>query len=190
MGGVLYPVITMVPQAIRCLKRKEKVGALSEFARKSAQASAVWSELCIDEFKKDDQGVPMPLGGTFWSVTHKEDRVAGVVSRQSVGIDIEIIKPVSEALFKKIIKPYEYAHFKNQAREIVFFRGFTAKEAVLKKTTIGIKGLSKVKIDAVLDEKNLIIDFHNKKYCVENFYCEDYLAAVTKDQCDVQWVLE
>lgn len=152
--------------------------------------SAEKSRLSIHQFEKDEHGVPVPFNGIFWSVAHKEDIVAGVVSMHRIGIDVEKIKPVSDALFQRILNPDENMQFKSQDREINFFRAFTAKEAVLKKTTVGIKGLSKTKIESVLDDTYLIVRFQNKKYCIENFYFEDYLAAVTKDQCDVHWVLE
>ncbi len=190
-GGacILYPMVSKVPDNIRCLKRKEKVMALSAFARESARASAVKSGLLIDEFNKDGQGVPIPMNGVFWSVSHKQDVVAGVVSRQNIGIDIEKIKPVSDALFEKIVTPDECLKFKSQDRQAIFFRTFTAKETVLKITAQGLRGLSKTKIEAVIDEKNLMVCYQDKKYRVENFYFDGYLAAVTKDLCDVQWTV-
>ncbi|MBU1194228.1 MAG: 4'-phosphopantetheinyl transferase superfamily protein [Proteobacteria bacterium] len=171
------------------MKGQDKVKALSGYARKAALLSAEKSRLSVHVFEKDEQGVPVSFNGIFWSVAHKENVVAGVVSTQRIGIDVEKIKPVSDAVFKKILTPDENMQFKSQDRKLNFFRAFTAKEAVLKKTTVGIKGLSKTKIESVLDDTYLIIRFQNEKYCIENFYFEDYLAAVTKDQCDVNWVL-
>jgi 4'-phosphopantetheinyl transferase len=90
-------------------------------------------------------------------------------------------------MFKRIVDQTEYLHFMRQDKMLVFFRVFTAKEAVLKKTAVGIKGLSKVKIDMVLDDNNLIVQYLDKKYQVENFYFDGYLASVTKDNLDVEW---
>ncbi len=163
---------------------------MSLFARESAKASAFKSKHQIDRFKKDALGVPEPSNGVFWSVSHKPDFVAGVVSMERIGIDVERLKDVSDALFQKIVDLDEAGHFEDQDKIVVFFRAFTAKEAVLKKTTDGLKGLSKAKIKKVNDDKNLVVEYLNKKHLVENFYFDGYLASVTKDCFDVQWTLE
>jgi 4'-phosphopantetheinyl transferase len=182
-----------VPDNIRNLRGRAKVSALSRFARKSARISSLKSKLDIDIFKKDNSGVPEPLSGIYWSVTHKLDFVAGIVSKKNVGIDIECIKnvkDVSNNLFKRIVNPDEQLIFKNHDKNIAFFRAFTAKEAVLKLTGDGIKGLSKTKIKTIIDDNNLIVKYLNKKYLVENFYFDNYLAAVTKDEFKIKWTLE
>ena len=179
-----------MPETINVLNGKGKVVALSLFARESAKASAFKSKHQIDRFRKDALGVPEPSNGYCWSVSHKPDFVAGVVSIERIGIDVERLKDVSDALFQKIIDPDEAGRFGNQDKTIIFFRAFTAKEAVLKKTTDGIKGLSKAKIKKINDDKNLVVEYLDKKYLVENFYFDGYLASVTKDHFDVQWTLE
>ncbi len=178
-----------MPETIKALKGNKKVSALSRFARESASASAIKSKLSVDSFEKNAAGVPIPSNNIFWSVSHKLDFVAGIVSTRKIGIDIERIKDVSEALFKRIIDPEERVHFGNQDKGIIFFRAFTAKEAVVKNTTDGIMGLSKVKIETVVDDNNLIAQCFGKKYLVENFYLDGYLASVTKDHFDVQWTI-
>jgi len=179
-----------VPLSIRVLKGKKKVAALSLFARKSASASGMKSKLYLDIFKKDALGVPLPSDGIYWSITHKPDFVAGVVSKGKIGIDLEQIKDVSDAVFKRIVDPEEKALFMGQDRSLIFFRTFTAKEAVLKRTGQGIQGLSKVKIKSVVNDTNLKVQYSNKQYLVENFFFDGYLAAVTKDNVDVQWIIK
>ncbi len=171
------------------LKGKEKVVAMSQFARKSARTSSSKSKLYPDSFEKDASGVPLASNGICWSVSHKLDFVAGVVSKENIGIDLEQIKNVSEALYKRIIDPSEKLRFEGQDKVIAFFRAFTAKEAVLKKTAIGIRGLSKTKIETVIDNKNLLVQYLDKKYLVENFYFDGYLASITKDHFDIQWTI-
>ena len=201
-----------MPEEIKILKQKAKVKALSKFARESAKASSLKANLDIKCFKKNESGVPVPLNDIYWSVSHKLDFTAGIVSKQKVGIDIEYIKEVkesetaktittttgktkkikniSENLFQKIVDKDEQLVFKNYDRHIAFFRAFTAKEAVLKLTGDGIKGLSKTKIKIIINSKDLIVQYLNKKYLVENFYFDNYLAAVTKDeQNNVKWTL-
>jgi 4'-phosphopantetheinyl transferase len=178
-----------VPEVIKVLKGKEKVVALSQFARKSAKASSLKSKLYLDIFEKDASGVPLSSNGICWSVSHKLDYVAGVVSKEKIGIDLERIKDVSEVLFKRVVESDERLLFKNQDKLIVFFRAFTAKEAVIKKTAVGIRGLSKTKIKMVIDDQYLVAQYLDKKYLVENCYFDGYLASVTKDHFDVQWTI-
>jgi 4'-phosphopantetheinyl transferase len=187
--GFLYPVILKVPEKIKSLKGKDKVVGLSMFARESAKSSGLKSRLYVDRFEKDDIGIPRPSNGVYWSVSHKLDFVAGVVSTKNIGIDLEQIKCVSDSLFKRIVDSHEESHFRHQDKGIVFFRAFTTKEAVLKKTTHGLKGLAKVKIINIIDDKNLVAQYADKKYLVENFYFDGYLASVTKDDNDVQWTI-
>ncbi len=179
-----------IPDTAKVLRGKEKVVALSRYARQSAMSSAVESNLSISNFRKDEKGVPKPVGGVFWSISHKEEMVAGVVSTGCVGIDIEKIKTVSNGLFGRVLDQDEVKVLGNFDSEMAFFRAFTAKEAVLKKTGIGIRGLSKTKIIDVLDEATLVVGYSGKKYRVENFYFDGYLAAVTKNKFNIKWIIE
>ncbi len=181
-----------MPKKIKVLKRKAKVTALSLFARESAKESSIKSKFDITTFKKNNSGVPEPSNNIYWSVSHKLDFVGAVVSKKRVGIDIEYIKSsknISNALFQRVVAPDEQLVLNNYDRHIAFFRAFTAKEAVLKQTGDGIKGLSKIKINTIIDDKNLIVQYLNKRYLVENFYFDNYLAAVTKNQFNIKWTL-
>lgn len=182
-------MIKRVPGSIQVLKGKEKVIALSLFARSCARESSVISGCYVDVFEKDGLGIPKPSNNVFWSVSHKPGFVAGIVSNEEVGIDLELIKDVSSALFDRVVDPGENSLFKNKDKNLIFFRTFTAKEAVLKKTGDGIKGLSGAKVIKVVDDTNLIVEYLDNKYLIENFYFDRYLASVTKDQSDVQWAI-
>lgn len=185
----LYPVLICVPDSIKATQGRLKVSGLSEFARKSAYRSALKSGVSTTDFKKDDAGAPQPINGIYWSVSHKHDLVGGVVSKKPVGIDVEKIKKVSDALFNKILDTDESNLFNDQERSLIFFRTFTAKEAVLKKTIVGIKGLSKTRVKKVVDNTHLIIGFEDKNYLVEHFYLDDHIASVTKDLFDIHWTI-
>jgi 4'-phosphopantetheinyl transferase len=166
---------------------REKTTALSRMARQAALLSAQASSLTLYGFEKNERGAPLPSCGVYWSISHKKDRVAGVVSRQPVGIDIETIKPVAERLYRRVVRTDEARLFETHDRDVVFFRVFTAKEAVLKQTTDGIGQLSKVTVVKVADDRNLHLLYLNQKYWVENFFGDGYFASVTKQAEDVQW---
>lgn len=179
--------MTVCDEAVLCQKGAERKDTLSRLARNAASISARKSLLNIEGFEKDDNGAPKPSGNLFWSISHKPGRVAGVVSTHRIGIDIETIKPVSKRLFNRIVHPDEKGLFYQQDWDIVFFRVFTAKEAVLKHTGDGIKGLAKVRINRVADNSNLDVNYLNKNYKVENFMGDGYLASVTKKAGGVHW---
>ncbi len=189
MTIIIYPVITKVPDAIRAIKGREKVAALSRIARESAKTSAMKSSLGSVKFEKDVSGAPIPANGVFWSISHKPEVVAGVVSAARIGIDIEQVKPVSNRLISRILDSKERRLLNHVEKSMAFFQAFTAKEAVLKKTGVGIKGLAECKIIKVLNDNNLLVEYLSQKYFVENFYFDGYLASVTKNDCDVQWTV-
>lgn len=89
------------------------------------------------------------LGGCdlFVSITHSDQAVACVVSKEPVGIDMERIKPVKAALMAYICLPKEQAYVTQGAQIgtvieqeqmlLRFFEVWTAKEAAFKKQGAG-----------------------------------------------------
>ena len=83
----LYPVILSVPDTIRDLKPKDRVTFLSRHARKALAISAEKSRVTLGELVQDERNAPLPFDGTYWSITHKSEYVAGVVAPSPIGID-------------------------------------------------------------------------------------------------------
>ncbi len=184
--------------SVQTLQGRLRTAELSRLARTAAGRSSELSGFPVMVFEKEEHsGAPKPAGGIYWSVSHKPGAVGGVVSKRHVGIDIEKIKTVSSALYKKIVTPEEQLLFFSSSGPpgahspdaVIFFRVFTAKEAVLKKIGIGIKGLSRAKVVRVTGTTGLIVQYQERKYPVEHFYIDDYIASVTKDLFDVQWTI-
>ena len=82
----LYPVILPVPEEVSAYKPRERVKFLSVHARKALALCAQTCGISLGELKKDDDGVPLPFDGIYWSVTHKKEYVGGVLSSQPAGI--------------------------------------------------------------------------------------------------------
>jgi 4'-phosphopantetheinyl transferase len=97
---VIYPVLMPVSVSGRALAGKERVAHLSALARRALSLSANKSGVSLDRLDKDEGGAPLPFEGVYWSVSHKETFVAGVAAPAPVGIDIERIRPCSDALFR------------------------------------------------------------------------------------------
>jgi len=183
----LFPVVLKVPGSIRELPIPQRGKALGELARKSVSLSARRAGLSMTHFLKGDRGQPLPRRGVHWSLTHKPLYVAGVVSVCPVGIDIECIKPVSAGVFARICRKEEVALFHGLSRETVFFKCFTAKEAVLKRHGMGLTALESVLVRQVSDAGHLDVSYENTFTRVEQFSMDGHLLSITGDGADVIW---
>lgn len=184
----LFPVILPVPkQSIRAAGR-EKTRALSRLARQAVMVSAEKSGVRLNEIKKDENGVPLPSGGTHWSLSHKERYVCAVAAPQKIGIDIEAVQPRSERLFKKIADETEW-HLAGDPRWRVFFRYWTAKEATLKATGSGLSGLSDCRIEKVIDEYRLTVFHRGRLWGIEHTFFNSHIASVVTNGCQVEWCI-
>ena len=184
----LFPVILPVPDEIRNLKPRERVIFLSRYARQALKVSAEKSGIQIGPLAQGDNGAPLPFGGTHWSISHKTRCVCGVVAPHPIGIDIEIVRPFSEGLFKKTAAEQEWALADMQSDSVVaFFRYWTAKEAVLKATGIGIKDLLKCKVHRLVDHKNLLIRYEGLEWQIEHFFYRNHIASIVKNSFQIKW---
>jgi len=186
----IYPVILPVPAEGRSLRRREKVVYLSRHARIALKLSAEKSRIRLGKLLKDAGGAPLPSEGSYWSLSHKSDYVAAVVSTARIGIDVEEIRSCSEALFKKVANDREWSLFDKTTDPVVhFFRCWTSKEAVLKATGTGFKGISKCRIERVLDDTNLVINYMDLAWFIEHFFFNGHIASVVKNEFQIQWTI-
>ncbi len=187
-SGPLRPVILKVPAAAGALSRPERVRYLSDLARTALRRSARFSGLSLGALEKDAHGAPIPAGGVFWSLTHKPRYVAGVTSRRPVGIDIEMIKPVRDGMYGKVAGEAEWS-LGGADRLTLFFRFWTAKEAVLKTGGRGLADLSACRITAVLDECRLSVAYRGRVWTVHQCRFDGHMAAVAGGGAGVDWHL-
>lgn len=186
--NTIYPVLIAVPEYARKLKGREKVIFLSEYARKAIQISAEYKGVEIHFLPKDRNGVPIPFQDNFWSVTHKPLFVGGIVAPEKTGIDIETLKPISEGLFEKTAFDSEWNLSEEPRSHTLFFRFWTAKEAVLKATGVGISGLLKCRIIEITDPLHLVLNFQNRWWSVEHYYFDGHIASVIQNEFTVRWI--
>lgn len=185
----IYPVILSVPEENITLSGRDRVLYLSKYARDALEISAKKSLIHIGNPLKDEKGVPMPVDGNYWSVSHKPKYVAGVVACSRIGIDIEEIRDCQESLFRKIADHREWG-LADTDKFKLFFRYWTAKETVLKAVGTGLKDLSKCKIAHLIDENNLAIDYMNKRWFVEHLFFNGHIASVNKGLYDINWSVD
>jgi 4'-phosphopantetheinyl transferase len=186
----LYPVILPVPKEVGEYKPRDRVVFLSAHARKALVLSAQMSgiDISLTDYIKDPDGVPLPVDGIYWSITHKTGYVGAVLSSQPVGIDIEKITPCSSGLFARTAGENEWALLDHASDEFtVFYRYWTAKEAVVKASTTGIKDLLKCRIHQIIDDHHLEIQYLNKRWQVEHFFFNDHIASIVQNDFKIEW---
>jgi phosphopantetheinyl transferase len=139
----LLVVVRALPEAERALRGKERVEAQRAAAR-AARAEAAGLVGAGDvRFEQADDGKPLPAGRWHWSVSHGGDLVAAVVHTAPVGVDVESIADRRPEVIARIVHEHERTHLPSMG---AFTRAWTAKEAVLKATQLGLSGLGRCRI--------------------------------------------
>ena len=187
-GSRIFPVILAVPVEVQALPPRERVKALSFQARKALHECARKTGVVVGELLRDDNGAPLPFEGNFWSLTHKPAYVGAVICNQAIGIDIEAVKEVSNGVMRKTASEAEW-RVTDKEPAAMFFRYWTAKEAVLKAIGIGISGLSQCRVTDVPDDRHLRLEHEGRTYLVEHFFFDDHVASVVKNDFQLDWVL-
>jgi 4'-phosphopantetheinyl transferase len=178
MAAAIYPVILPVPAEVRQLAPPQRVQSLSDCARKALALSAERFGVRLGPLEKDERGAPIPCHGTFWSLSHKPDYAGGVVAPAAIGLDIEKLRPCSAGLRRKTADAAEWALMGHGDEQTTFFRYWTAKEAVLKARGHGLRDLSRCRIERILDDTRLQVDYAGETWTVEHFFFEGHVAAV------------
>lgn len=182
----LFPVILAVPEAGPGLSGEQRVARLSRLSREALRMSAEASGLVLSDPLKDGDDVPIPLNGTYWSVSHKPRCVAAVVSAEPAGIDIEDLEPRSEPPYRLVASEAEWELGGGRSQDL-FFRYWTAKEAVLKAAGVGITGLKKCTVASIPDGTHVVLSYRDRTFRVEHYYCMNHIAAVVQGDSEVEW---
>ncbi|BBO81979.1 hypothetical protein DSCO28_25450 [Desulfosarcina ovata subsp. sediminis] len=182
----LYPVILPVSADHQAQDRRERVKTLSRLAREALSRSCEISKFHLTTFPKDSDGVPLPVDGIYWSLSHKTEVVGGVAAPAPVGIDLETIRPVNEALLARVADPQEWSQTDGDPQKS-FFRIWTAKEAVLKAVGKGFAGMSRCRVNEVIDDTRMILTFDNIPWPVLHHWFGDHVAAITAIDFKIDW---
>ena len=182
----LHPIIMPVAAPGYGLSGKEKVARLSRISREALRLSAENSGMILGELRKDEDDVPCPANGYYWSVSHKSRCVAAVVSKSSIGIDIEEIRPRSELVYDVVASDAEWGLSQDRSWH-TFFRYWTAKEATLKSVGIGIGGLRKCRVISIPDENHVLLDYRNNLFRVGQLLYRNHIVSVLQNDDEIEW---
>ncbi len=181
------PVILRVSAGDQALRGADRVRHLSRLARVALRASAGLSGLPLGRLAKDAEGAPRPVGGVFWSLSHKPALVGGVASRRPVGLDIEHIRPISDGLRAKVASDQEWRLVAEAEPASWFFRIWTAKEATLKLAGCGLRGLSRCRVMRVDGQECLHTGFAGRLYRVRQRRFGDHWVSLVSEELEVCW---
>lgn len=186
----IHPVILPIPETLRPLRGKKKVDTLRRIAREALKYSAQYSNVSLGPLEKDDNGAPIPFDGNYWSLTHKEKYVAAVTSTSPIGIDIEAVGKASRRLYPRIADPEEWALSKETTPQL-FYRFWTAKEAVLKAERVGFTGLKRCRIQKIVDDTCMELTYDDAVWRVTHYWiAEHHIVTITTNEVEIQWHLK
>ena len=169
----------------RNLAGREKVAYLSAFAREALGLSAREAGIALGTLAKNDAGAPLPSNGYFWSLAHKSNYVTAVAADVAIGIDLEKTRSVTSGLYRRIAGEDEWG-LSDDDREHLFYRYWTAKEAVLKVAGTGIRELAYCRIAVVPAEEWIHLDFKGEPFIVRQFYHDQHVISVVDVGCPIK----
>jgi 4'-phosphopantetheinyl transferase len=184
----LFPVIWPVVEVGQKLSGREKLSELSRTAREALKLSAEKSGVMLGELRKNEDDVPCPCDGNYWSLSHKTKYVTAVVSKEMIGIDIEEVRPRAESIFVLVASDEEWELSQDLSWH-TFFRYWTAKEAVLKTVGIGIGGLKTCRVISIPDENHIVLNYRDSLFRVEQLDYKNHVVSIVKNDNEVKWVI-
>lgn len=180
----LHVVLVPIP-ANAARPARESIRRQREAAARALDESARLSQLPHQEWRRDAAGVPVFKHDVFWSLSHKPPVAAGVVSRHPVGIDVEVIQPRREGLWDYVAsrEERERAGVADSLESPpgnwpLFFRFWTAKEAVLKANRVGLSRLDDCRVAAGPFDDHAELTFEGAAFEVVYHARGDIIAAV------------
>lgn len=99
-----------------------------------------------------DNGKPV-LEGVYFNISHTQDLVVCALSTEGeIGVDVEMVKPVTLENFKHAFTENEWAQIVNAPDPIrKFYWYWTRKESIIKAMGITLSYMNQVELDASLD---------------------------------------
>ncbi len=169
------------------LDSAQRVARQRTQARIALARCAVLAGAPLDGWRQDESDRPIANDGFFWSIAHKRLCAVAAIADCPVGVDVECIKPRTSEHFEEVAAPEEWAVLGGRSQRH-FFRLWTAKEAVLKSTGVGMAGWDDCRVIRMLDDGRLSVAVKGSTVEVEHFEHAEHIAAVTA-RGSVEWTV-
>ena len=114
---------------------KEQLG--SHLLLADVLENTYFQEIDKIEYIYNESGKPyIKDSSLYFSLSHSNGIIALTVSKEEIGLDIELIKDVKDTLSRRIMNDLEYNTYQSlnkESKKIYFFEVWTSKEAYIKK---------------------------------------------------------
>ena len=136
------------------LKHKQEESIVARFLISKLVEEKYWIKNFLP--KVDKNWVPVFENGIFWSISHKKGVVFVAVSKEKIGVDLEIIKERDASLLDSFSnEEYDILWWKTWEN---FYRLWTGKEAVIKYHLWKLDDMKDLILESV-EEVNIEIDW-------------------------------
>lgn len=185
LAAQLHPVVVPVPQ-MSDPRTKDQVRMQRAASRAALGRCAEIVGAPIGGWSQDLNRVPVPNEGFHWSVTHKRQWAAAVISDAPVGIDLERLVERRRRTHDHVASENEWS-LAGPDTWRTFYRVWTAKEATLKSHGRGIGMLRECYVVAVPGPRQMVMRYGGIETRIEQYEHDGHLAAVTCDGRAVTW---
>lgn len=124
----------------------------------------------------DTTGAPLPIGGIHWSIAHKGNMLAAVLSKCPVGIDIEHRVERDTCLFSFITEG-EWNRLGERSWD-AFYMLWTAKEALIKKKRLALNVLPSITLLS-RHGTTLLLQYHHSPVPIRCVSTAEYICSYT-----------
>ena len=179
----LCPVLRSTPGQGDHLPAAVRVRNQRSAARQACLSSARRLGLSIRELPQNEDGVPQPIHGWHWSVSHTRGFVGGIIYPAPIGIDVERVQRRREELVRAAMSQAEL-DLAGGRRWTCFTRIWSAKEAVLKMAGCGLAELSRCVLVAAPTSRSLVLHHRDRMHYVFQCFKRGHYVSVCADGAD------
>jgi len=180
----LCPVLRQTPGQEPHLPPSLRVANQRLAARRACLRSAKRLGLSLAELPQDERGVPQPVDGWHWSISHTREVVGGIVYPSPIGIDVEKVQRRRRHVVQAAMSPAEL-ELLGGLRWSHFTRIWSAKEAVLKKAKCGLAELSGCVVVAAPSPRSLVLSHRGSLHYVFQCFERGHYISVCADGADL-----
>jgi phosphopantetheinyl transferase (holo-ACP synthase) len=180
-------VVALRVEPLTAPRGPERVAALRAVARVALAESARASHARLGALEKSADDVPLPSGGWHWSLSHSAHAdtalAAAAVARTPLGVDVEPVQAQEQELVARVLDDaqLELLGAASDDDPLAFTRGWTAKEAVLKKLGNGIARLTRARIVACTEPERFVDALDGLEHVVHQTRAHGAVFAVSCD---------